>query len=346
MRANSAVFALSLALSLCSCISRDDEPADTNAVEKVSADTLKVSTEAIRNLKLTRAEEGDFPDRLSLMGKISVTEDRIAVVPARIAGRTDSVFVTSGEQVSKGQLLASLFSPDFIVAREEYLQTAQDPAMASMTRKKLSSMGMSDEDIQQLSTPEGQASQNLKVRAPRSGVLLDKKAVVGTLVNAGDTLFTIADLSKVWFAGDVYPEDLSKVRKNQSVMIDTGSSAKPVHGKVSFVSPVIDPNTRTIKIRALMENPGNMLRADMYVKGDLILAERRALLVPKSTVLRSHDGMFCFRQTQPNHFQRVAVETAGDQGGYVAVAKGLKNGDLVVSEGGLLLDAALSSNGQ
>lgn len=322
-------------------------------VQKISEDSLKLSDEAIKNIKLTKVIRGDFPEKLSLMGRISVPEDRTAVVPARIVGRTDAIYVASGEVVSAGQPLCSIFSADFAVAREEYLQTlkqAKDTPddeetkhLLELSRKKLNALGVSPTDYEKWGTAEDTKSDNLMVRAPRSGALLGKNAVIGSLVNIGDTLFMIGDLSKVWFAGDIYPEDLPKVRKNQEVIIDAEDGAPRLHGTVSFISPVIDPNTRTIKIRALIENPGSQLRADMYVQGSVIIKKRTGLIAPKTALVHLRDSVFTFKRLPGNVFKRVSIMTDGESADSISVSKGLDEGDEVVSEGALLLDSALVS---
>jgi cobalt-zinc-cadmium efflux system membrane fusion protein len=134
------------------------------------------------------------------------------------------------------------------------------------------------------------------------------------------------------------------VHKDQEILIDPENGAPAVHGKISFISPAMDPNSRTIKIRALMDNPGTYLRADMYVQGNVIIQERVGLIAPKNALVRLHDSVFAFRRLPGNVFQRVSVETDGESLNSVSVSKGLSEGDEVVSEGGLLLDAALSGD--
>jgi RND family efflux transporter MFP subunit len=348
----SIAVAVIIAFGACS-----KKPAEEPMIQKVSDDSLKLSDEAIKNLKLETVVKGDFPEKLSLMGKVSVPEDRTAVVPARVGGRTDSIFVASGEVVKAGQPLCSIFSADFSVAREEYLQTlrqiranpndADAKHLLELSKKKLNALGVSEADYQKWSDAEETTlkAENLVVRAPRSGALLGKNAVIGNLVNVGDTLFMIGDLSKVWFAGDIYPEDLPKIKKNQEVVIDPGNGAGALRGRVSFISPAMDPISRTIKIRALIENPGSELRADMYVQGNVIISRRTAVIAPKSALVRLGDKVFSFKRLPGNIFKKVTIATDGDSGDTVSVSQGLNDGDSVVSEGGLLLDAALNGAG-
>ena len=331
-------------------------PAETPMVQKISEDSVKLSEEAIKNITLTKVIKADFPDKLSLMGKISVTEDRTIVVPSRVTGRAEEVFVSSGEVVTAGQPLCKIFSADYAVAREEYLQTLKQlqakpndeetKHLLSLSKQKLNTLGVSEEDYGQWKASDelgaGQQHESLLIRAPRSGALLGKNAVIGSLVNIGDTLFMIGDMSKVWFAGDIYPEDLPKVHKNQEVTIEQGSGIPSSHGKISFISPAMDPSSRTIKIRALMDNPGTQLRADMYVQGNIILSKRVAVIAPKSALVRLLDTTFAFKRLPGNVFKKTTIKTNGESFDLVAVSEGLVEGEEVVSQGGLLLDATLN----
>lgn len=224
-----------------------------------------------------------------------------------------------------------------------------------MARKKLETLGLSHEDIDAIAaSPEGGSeakSAYLTIRAPRNGVIIAKAAVLGNSVNVGDTLFTIGDMSKVWFAGDLFPEDLPKVRKGQDVVIQVAGAGKPIYGKVSFISPLVDPTTRSIKIRALMDNPNGVLKADMYVQGKVTLSKKKALLVPTPAVVRTPTGDVVYRQKSPTSieaqgsvdFQRVPVTVGNEQEGLMAIESGLSDGDPVVADGAWLLDRALST---
>ena len=266
--------------------------------------------------------------------------------------------------------MATLFSADFVSAKEEYLQSLKQSKvtggkgdssdfanLTQMSRKKLLTMGLSKNDVDQLAetgaNDDSGKGSFLLIRAPRSGVIIAKTAVLGNLVNVGETLFTIGDLSKVWFSGDLYPEDLSKVKKGQDVMINVTGSNKALSGKVSFISPIVDPTTRSIKIRALMDNPNGALRGDMYVQGGIILSKNRALLVPTKSIIRTAEGDVIFkRSTAPSiekklesvEFKKTAVHVGSEHQGLTAITEGIQNGDEVVSEGGWLLDAALNSS--
>jgi len=258
-----------------------------------------------------------------------------------------------------------LYSADYISAREEYLQALkkarkiQDKEQAAdfenlsqMSRKRLEIMGLTSLDIEKISESDSSDSNLLPIHAPRDGFVMTKNATIGNLVNGGESLFIIADLKKVWFSGDVYPEDLSRIHQNQEVTIKSTEGSSFIPGKVSFVSPVVDPATRTIKIRALMDNSDNILRADMYVQGNLTLKRRKALLVPTQAIVRSQNDDIIFKKLNPlssieRGFQGAQVKLTkvlvGQQGqGLTEIKEGIKDGDEVVSDGALLLYGALN----
>ncbi len=341
-----------LPLLLAGCRAKDAAK-EVLPVERLGADRLRLSDDALKNLELAKVRSGDFSDRLSVMGRIAVVEDRMSVVSARVGGRIDAVYVASGEQMEPGQPMASFFSPDYAVARDEFLQAKKQAAgvtfsgdgatMLDLARRKLVAIGMAPSDIDQLDRSTETSVSSLLIRAPRPGVLLNKNAIVGNVNNVGDTLFTVGNIDEVWFNGDIYPEDLHKVRKGQEVLISPREAGVPVRGTVSFVSPVIDATARTIKIRVLMRNPDHLLLPDMYVNGNIVLSRHASLQIPRKALIRLRDQTFCFKRDGGSEFRRVPIEVGGEQDGVVAVLKGLAAGDEVVSEGALLLDQSLNS---
>ncbi len=376
-KASLTIKSFELLLPICfvaSCTwSKPAPPAEP--VQVVSNDTLRVYKDALENIKTANVKNSPFPELLSLMGKISITEDRTTIIPARVAGRIESIYFASGEHVNKGQILATLFSPDFISAKEEYLQSIKqqarssegeksasgysaDPSdfanLAQMSKKKLLTMGLTPQDIAEIgkSTGDDNDKSLLTIRAPRSGVLIQKSAALGNLVNVGDNLFIVGDLDKVWFSGDIYPEDLPKVHKDQEVFINAVGVNKALSGKVSFISPLVDPNTRSIKIRAMMDNPKQALKSDEYVQGNVVLQNKTALIIPTEAVVRTPEGYVVYEKVKSSaadnketsvDFKRIAVTPGSEQGGLTAISSGLNAGDEVVTDGSWLLDAALNS---
>jgi Cu(I)/Ag(I) efflux system membrane fusion protein len=349
-------------------LTADTKPVSHDPVQVVDPTTLELSDEAAANLETAQVAQQSFPDVLSLMGTISVVENRVTSVPARVAGRIDAVMRVSGEYVKAGDALALEYSPDFITARQEYLEamdkdasvhaaaaqaaspTAQDRGenadfsnLAALTVKKLKNMGLTDADIAAL--PTALDTTHLVIRAGRDGAITAVNTAVGNMQNQGDVLMTVSDLDRVWFSGDLYAEDLGKVHHGQKIQVMAEGLKSPVAGVISFISPVIDAGAHTIKVRALIDNPERALRGGMVVQGDLVLSDKTALVVPEGALMNLHNQFFCFKSVGPNRFQEVPVNVGQEHGDLAAVTQGLAQGDQVVSAGGLVLDQAFQAGG-
>jgi Cu(I)/Ag(I) efflux system membrane fusion protein len=338
-------------------------------VKVVDETTLDLDDDAMTNLTISAVAQEAYPDVLSIMGAISPVENRITSVPARYAGRIDSVLKVTGEYVQAGDALAMEYSPDFIQTRQEYLEAlqkdtsgkvdssspqAESPAaqsatensdfsnLAAISRKKLENMGLTAQDIDAL--PTTGADGHLVIRATHAGAITAVNTTVGNMQNQGDNLMNIADLDQVWFSGDLYSEDLTKVHAGQEIVIQTEGLSKPLKGTISFISPVIDPNAHTIKIRAKISNPDRVLRSSMVVEGDIVLSRRTALVVPLGALMNLHDEWYCFKRIGKNRFKEIKVQMGQEFDDSVTVTQGLALGDEVVSGGDLVMDYTFSGN--
>jgi Cu(I)/Ag(I) efflux system membrane fusion protein len=345
-----------LALALALGNARADEDA-SDPVRIVDATTLELTDGAMANLSVTSVSEQDVPDVLSIMGTIGVVENKVTSVPARVAGRIDAVLKVSGEYVHAGDAVALEYSPDFIATRQEYLEALKKDAgsaglsptadtdfsnLAAISRKKLENMGLIAKDIADL--PNSGGDGHLVIRASRDGAITYMNTSVGNMQNQGDTLMTVSDLAQVWFSGDLYSEDLGKVHAGQKIQIQTEGLSKPLPGEISFISPVIDPNAHTIKIRARISNPDRVLRGGMVVQGDVVLSHSTALVVPETALMNLHNTTYCFKKIGANRFKEIPVKVAHEYAGLATVTDGLEKGDEVVSAGGLVLDYAFQGD--
>jgi Cu(I)/Ag(I) efflux system membrane fusion protein len=316
------------------------------AVTVVDKSTLQLSDSAAADLETAKASTQDFAETLPMNGNISVVENHVSVVSCRVTGRVDSVLKVTGETVKAGEPLALVYSPDYLSAREEYLQVQKEDiqpgsdlaGFADLARKKLETMGLSADDIAHLAET---SDDHLVVRAAKDGVLTSVNTVVGNMQNPGDTLFTTANLDKVWFAGDLYIEDLPKAHNGQKILITAEGQDQPLSGTLSFISPVIDANARTVKVRAIIDNPSHVLRAAMFVQGALVLADKPALVVPEAAVLTLNDKTYCFKEVGKNRFAEVPVTVSRQDDNLASISTGLSSGDEVVSRDLATLDRAL-----
>ncbi|HTB23516.1 MAG TPA: efflux RND transporter periplasmic adaptor subunit [bacterium] len=313
-----------------------DAGAMEQAVTVIDKQTLHLSSATLADLGTVKAVTEDFPETLDIQGSISVVENAMTVVPSRVGnGRVDQVLKVSGDTVHAGDPLALIYSPDFVSAREEYLQVAGRNGISSgdldgfakEAREKLEIMGLGPKDIAELSKS---SDNHLVVRASRDGVITSVNTMVGNLQNQGDTLFTTADLGKVWFSGDLYIEDLPKVRTGQKILVSAEGLDKPLQGTISFISPVVDPGVRTVKVRAIIENPDHLLRPSMFVQGSLVLNDAPALVVPQDAVLTLNDKTYCFKSLGGGRFQEVPVTVGREENTLAGIVGGLSNGDEIV----------------
>lgn len=236
--------------------------------------------------------------------------------------------------------------------REAELKRAQAEAasaagMMTNVERKLQRFGVTTEELTQLRDGPSPAASRSRtvVRAPFSGVVTAANVAPGDAVDTERELFTIADLSTVWIIGDVYQKDIASVRPGQSAQIATEAyPGERFTGRISNVSDVLDPNTRTAKVRAEVPNPGRRLKLQMFVSMEIPSAEQRpTLVVPAIAVQQIDDDTVVFVQTGDDTFQKRPVRPGGEVGGMIAVLEGLKAGERIVTQGAFMLKSKLKA---
>jgi Cu(I)/Ag(I) efflux system membrane fusion protein len=225
--------------------------------------------------------------------------------------------------------------------------------MADGALKRLRNWDISDAQLQRLQR-DGKATRTLTIYSPSSGVVLEKTAVQGMRFMPGETLFKITDLSSIWLLADVFEQDLSLVHVGQNVKINVDAyPEKELTGKVAFIYPTINSETRTAKVRVELANQGGMLRPDMFAKVQLVGGDTksRLLAVPDSAVIDSGKLQVVLIQRSEGLFEPREVKLGKRNDGYTEVLNGLVEGDVVVVSANFLIDAesnlkaALSSFG-
>ena len=192
---------------------------------------------------------------------------------------------------------------------------------------------------------KGPSSAQIPVIAPMSGEVVERLVAPGQVIQAGQTqAFTISDMSTVWVLANVYQADLASVKQGDDVIVTTDAYPEKFHGKISYVSAALDPNTRTLQARIVVDNPGEKLKRDMYctvaVTAGVIA---NAISVPDSAVLRDDENQpFVYVAQGSNQFGRRQVEIGDSQNGRTQILKGLAPGDKVVGDGALFLQFANS----
>jgi Cu(I)/Ag(I) efflux system membrane fusion protein len=246
---------------------------------------ISFSEEAVKLMELqTSTVERKFVKaEIRLDGKVAYDETRVEYITAWVDGRIDELYVDfTGTEVNKGEHMAYLYSPKLLSAQEEVLQALKSSRSSSegsseflkrstkatleAAREKLRLLGLKPEQIKQIEET-GEPTDHLTIYAPSGGTVVDKGVKEGMYVNTGTRIYTIADLSKVWVMLDVYESDLSWIRYGQDVKFTVEAyPGKTFTGKVSFIDPLLESDTRTINVRVNVENPEKKLKPGMFVR--------------------------------------------------------------------------------
>ena len=328
-----------------------------------------------QNIHLYTVEAAEYHTTVDTTGIVDFDRNRSTPVLAPFSGPVAKLLVTQGETVKKGQALATVDSPDFAAAAGAYrkaLAVAQAADQLAATDRDLyahhalsrrenaqaqsDAVGAdSDRDaaLQALlalhADPETVAdirdgkSVNYAlgvIRAPLAGTVVEKSIQPGQLLEAGTTpCFTVADLSRVWVMAQIFDSDLGSVRAGDTVEVESGTGTKLLPGTVTNVAAEVDPNTQAVLARVVVDNPGELLKKQMYVGVHIRSAEARSgLLVPVAAVLRDDENLpFVYVADASGGYARRSVDLDYRDGDRVLVTDGLHAGDKVVVDGAIFL---------
>lgn len=290
------------------------------------------------------------------VGTVDYDERRLAQVTLKVSGWIRKVFVNSvGRPVRQGEPLFTLYAPDLLASQDEYLlavkmqaQLAASPlpdaianasSLVASARDRLRLWDLTDEQIAALER-RGSAEPVLTMYAPAQGIVLKREAVEGKYVEPGTILYELADLSTVWVLVDIYEADVKAVRLNQPVSATFAAyPGDSFDGKVAYVYPTLNTDTRTVRVRVELPNQGLKLKPGMY--GNVILRSDsfKTLAVPKEAVLDTGLRQLVFRDRGEGRYEPIAVKVGRRAQDHVEVLEGLAEGDRIVTSANFLLDA-------
>lgn len=310
---------------------------------------------ALSNVQLTRVKSGAGSGKLSLTGKIQVNEQRVKSLTANYSGRVDRLFVNfTGQEVRRGEKLATLYSPDLVNAQKELLETAKikdrQPALYQASKEKMKLWKISDEQIARIEN-SGQVQTQFDVYADVAGVVIARNVAVGDFVNRGTALFEIVDLSSVWVILDAYESDLGAIRKGDDLNFQVSSyPGREFKAKVSYIDPVLNPDTRTVGIRAEAVNRNFELKPEMFVSASIATSQssQSGLMIPKTAILWTGPRSVVYVQVGTKEspaFEMREIELGPRVGDDYLVLSGVEEGEQVVSNGVFAVDAAAQLSG-
>ncbi len=308
------------------------------AGQEMKSDGMIAITPEIRQrmgLTLGTVEKRMLAREIRAPARIVVDETKLYHVNVKVDGWVEQLFVaTTGQFVHKGAPLLTIYSPSLMSAQAEHL-SAND-AMRPTARRRLQLMDMTDEQIQQLEKTK-QINKTITVYAPASGWVLERLIATGHRVTAGEPLLVLADLSNVWADADVYQADLSFVKIGEPAEIMIVSQI--FTGRVSFIAPTIDADTRTVKVRMEISNPHLKLKPEMWATARLLNPLGERLAIPEAAVMRTGERTYAFKTGEGDHLIPVEIKLGARADGWFELLDGLKEGAKVVTSANFLVDS-------
>lgn len=291
-----------------------------------------------------------------LSGKITENEEANAVQVSYFTGRIERLNINfTGETVRKGQLLASIFSPELVKAQQELLTTfslkESQPELYKAVRNKLKLWKLSDAQINKIEM-SGKITENFPVYATVSGVVSEKLIEQGDYVKQGQVLFKIANLNTVWANFDIYENQIGNFKIGQAITITTNAYPNEVfNAKISFINPVLNSQTRTVIARAVLNNHKKLFKPEMFIKGKILANaedEKSQITIPSSSILWT--GKRSIVYIKPNKdepiFEMREVILGSQLGENHEVKSGLQLGDEIVTNGVFTIDASAQLHGK
>jgi len=320
--------------------------------------TMTVSPERLQSIgvKFEEAKRHDVNKTIRTVGRVETDERRLARVNIKLEGWIDRLYVnTTGQKVKKGQLLFTLYSPELVATQEEYLLavraaktlgTSEFPEVAEgarsileVSRRRLQLWDIADYHIRDLERT-GKVLKTLPFHSPLSGTVIEKTAVAGMRVMPGDVLYTIADLSKIWVIADIYEYELPMIQAGQTAQVSLSYAPQTVFtGRIAFVYPTVDPETRTAKVRFELDNPKELLKPGMYANVELAVPLGKRLAVSKDAVLESGERQIIFIHHGDGQLEWRNVKIGLRGGDWVEIVEGLQEGEHIVTSANFLLDS-------
>ena len=336
----------------------DEVEAPASAVEGRASVVIPADRRQLLGVRSEPLVRAPLSRAIRTVGRIVPDERLLHHVHTKYDGFIEHVYVDFiGKYVKKGEPLLSIYSPDLYATQQEYLLArkaarelaknegdvaARGSALVDAVRQRLLLWDIRPEEIATLEK-EGVARRDVDLYSDESGYVLAKVALHGMRVTPADSLFDIADLSRVWVMADVYEADLSSIRLGMSATIETASApGRKLRGPVTFISPTVEAATRTTKVRVEIENPGGQLKPDMFADVTLDVELGSALVVPEGAIIDAGARKLAFVDLGEGRYEPREVTLGARADAGFVVLSGLAAGEKVVVAANFLIDSESS----
>ena len=327
--------------------------------EDVDPDEIQMTESAAKlaDIQTIFVERGIPNKELFLQGKVQADERRISELTARFGGRIEKLHASfTGEHVTKGEKLATIYSPELVTAQRELLEAINykdtRPALYKAARGKLRLWDLTEEQINAIEE-KGESQLYFDILSPISGTIRKRNVALGDYVKEGSALFEVIDLTHVWIMFDAYESDLPWIKTGDRVTYSVQSlPGKSFQGKVIFIDPFIDPSTRVARLRVEQKNTGLILKPEMFVNGSVesrMAGASNEILIPKSSILWTGKRAVVYVKVpdrdQPSFLYR-EIELGPESGKFYVVSRGLAEGEEIAVNGVFKIDAAAQLAGK
>jgi Cu(I)/Ag(I) efflux system membrane fusion protein/cobalt-zinc-cadmium efflux system membrane fusion protein len=320
---------------------------------------VQLSSQRLQSIgvRFAQVERKPVHDSLRVSGNVDIDEERLAYVQTRFPGWIQKVFADATYQyVRKGQPLFTIYSQELVSTEQEFLLAlenkqalapAQNTTSASKeadwlveaARQRLQQWNVPDREIKELERT-GNVQREITVESPVSGYITERNALPNQFVQPETRLYTIADLSQVWIYAQVFQTDVGRLKTGDPATVTVDAyPGRIFRGRVHQVLPQVDPNTRTVRVRLIFENPGLLLKPGMYVNTELGLPLGTQLVIPASGALQSGTRQIAFVDHGNGYLEPREIQVGNRVGDDLIVLKGLKSGERIVSSANFLVDS-------
>jgi len=365
------LFLIFLSVSLLIACSKSE---DTSQKKKLDPLEVVITPEIQKQIKTDLVNYQDISDTLLIPGRLETQNRRLAKIGSPITGRVSDLYVSLGDVVKKGQVLARvnsieltqtqltlikssqliglktkaveraklLFEAD-VISKAEMLRVENEldavKADYRASRDQLIVLGMSEKAVEKIET-SGQINSFGDVISRFDGIIISRSINVGQIVNPQDTLFQVADLSKLWAVALIPEQQSSFIQKDEVVTIEIPAlDNKKIETKIIFEDSIVDPQTRTVMVRAELDNPNLFLKPDMLTSMHIRSKKISRIAIPISSLVRENDRAHVFVQNTPQTFRLREVELGTKDGNLITVLGGIAQGETIVSDGAFHLNS-------
>ena len=306
----------------------------------VSIDPTLVNNLGVRT---AIAERGTLPRRIETVGYIGYDEDTLQHVHTRVEGWIEKLAATAtGNPVERGELLFELYSPTLVNAQQEYLAAlaSNNVGLRDASRDRLKALGVTDREIARLDE-ERQASQRVRIYAESDGVIAELGVREGMFVTPATEVMSIAQLDEVWVVAEVFERQSAWVEPGLAATVELDYlPGTTLQGTVDYVNPELDPKTRTLKVRLRFDNEGAMLLPNMFARVVIDgTAINNIVHVPREAVIRGGSSSRVVVDMGDGRFESRRVLIGIESGDRVAIRRGLREGERVVTSAQFLIDS-------